>query len=99
MADEPAVEVRIPGLLARFTGGERAVVVEAATVAGALEALVEAHPELAPHLWNGDGRLRAHLALFRNGRAIAEDGAVGATLADGDEVVVLQAVSGGATPG
>ncbi|NIQ52614.1 MAG: MoaD/ThiS family protein [Gemmatimonadetes bacterium] len=90
-----AVDVRVPGLLARFTGGQRTVSVEAATVAGAVEALAEAHPGLAPHLWDGDGSLRPHLALFRNGRAVTEAAAGEAALDPGDEVVVLQAVSGG----
>ena len=95
-AGPPTVRVQVPGLLARFTGGERAVTVEAATVAGALEALAEAHPGLEPHLWDGDGALRAHLALFRNGAAVEEAAAAGTALEPGDEVVVLQAVSGGA---
>lgn len=93
MADAPEVVVRVPGLLSRFTGGERRVQVTAGTVAGAVEALVDAYPALDPHLHDSDGALRTHLKLFHDGTEVDEADAV--TLEAGDEVVLLQAVSGG----
>lgn len=95
MADDPEVVVRVPGLLSRFTGGERRVQVTAGTVAAAVEALVDAYPALEPHLHDGDGALRTHLKLFYEGTEIDEADAAAVTLEAGDEVVVLQAVSGG----
>ena len=72
MADAPAVTVRLPGLLTRFTGDEDRVTVRAETVGGAVKALLDRHPALEPHLFDGDGALRAHLALFLNGRSVPE---------------------------
>lgn len=94
MADAPTVTVRLPGLLSRFTGGNHRVTVHAETVASCVDALLECYPTLEPHL-HDDEDLRAHLELFHNGQAVAADAADEVALEDGDEVVVLQAVSGG----
>lgn len=93
--DPPAVTVRLPGLLARFTADEDRVTVRAETVAGAVETLLQRYPALEPHLRDGDGGLRAHLQLFLEGTAVPEGSAADVSVDDGDEIVVLQAVSGG----
>ena len=90
-----AVDVRVPGLLTRFTDGRQRVPVRAGTVEEALDALVEAYPALAPHLRDGRGGLRTHLRLFVNGEEVDEADAGAVAVQAGDEVVVLQAVSGG----
>ena len=96
-----AVTVRLPGLLARFADDEAAVAVSAATVGECLDRLVERYPALAPHLFEAGRRRREHLRLFHNGEPLDPPGGVepGAgderALEDGDEVLVLQAVSGG----
>ena len=95
MAPPPEVTVRVPGLLRRFTDGERGVAVAAGSVAAAVEALIDRYPALGPHLHDGSGALRPHLKLFHDGVEVDEDAADGVTLEAGDEVVVLQAVSGG----
>lgn len=91
----PVADVRLPGLLARFADGDRRVEVEAETVRGAVLGLVERHPAVEPHVLDEHRRLRAHLQLFHEGRQVrwAESGDV--VLAESDEVVVFQAVSGG----
>lgn len=92
MAD---VTVRFPGLLSRFTDGQRHLALTAETVNECFESLLETVPELDPHLFNGHGELRPHLRIFHNGDAIdlETDGAL--RLEDGDTVTVIQAVSGG----
>lgn len=95
MDDAPAVSVRVPGLLTRFTDGQHAVTVSAVTVAGCVHRLVEGYPALEPHLFDDRGELRAHVKLFHNGSEV--DGLAGADIGSSadDEVVLLQAVSGG----
>jgi molybdopterin synthase sulfur carrier subunit len=95
MDDASEVTVTLPGILARFTGGRRNVPVAADTLGEAIDRLVEAHPELESHLFDGAGNLRAHLGLYRNGEGVAWDDVEAVELDDGDEVLVLQAVSGG----
>lgn len=85
------VEVTLPRMLARLVDGSRVVTVDARTVFGAIEAVVELHPELRVHIFDEAGEVREHIACFHNGSAISRDHAV----APDDRVTVLQAVSGG----
>lgn len=86
-----AVAVTIPRMLADLVAGERRFEVRAATVDGVLEAVVNRHPELAVHLFDESGALRPHISCFHNDRAADR----ASTVAGGDRVVILQAVSGG----
>lgn len=89
------VTVAVPGLLTRFTDGDPKATLEAATVGDCLYGLVERHPGLEPHLFDGSGRLRNHLLLARNGRMVDWAEADSTDLTAGDEVTIIQAVSGG----
>jgi len=91
----PDVTVTLPGLLAPFVDDGRTVRVEADTLGDAVDRLVDSHPALEPHLFDGDGGLRTHLRLYRNGAGVEWTDADDVGLAEGDEVLVLQAVSGG----
>ncbi|WP_435361171.1 MoaD/ThiS family protein [Haloarchaeobius sp. DFWS5] len=89
------VTVRIPGLLTRFTDGARTSTVDASTVEDCVSALVDTYPALETHLFDGRGDLRSHIHLICNGRRIEWPAPTTISLDDGDEVVFLQAVSGG----
>lgn len=92
----PAVTVRLPGMLDRFTDGDREVPVRADTVGECLDCLVAEHPALEPHLFDKEGGLRNHLLLFVDGRRVESvDAAANLALDDGATVTVLQSVSGG----
>lgn len=93
--DPPEVTVRIPGLLSRFTDGQQTVSLRSATVAGSLDRLLEMYPALEPHVRDGQGELRHHLKLFHDGTEVSERDGADIALTAGDEIVVLQAVSGG----
>ena len=92
----PDVTVTVPGLLTRFTDGQRTVPVRADTLEACIDRLVDSYPALESHLFDGRDRLRTHLQLYHNGSGVEwdEDGRA-LELDDGDEVLVLQAVSGG----
>jgi sulfur-carrier protein len=90
------VEITLPGLLAEScTGGERHVFVEATTVAGALDALLAAHPLLRVHLYDESMRLRRHVLVFYNDTSTKLLPSTDVPLQDGDRLTVVQAVSGG----
>jgi molybdopterin synthase sulfur carrier subunit len=89
------VRVLLHGAYRGFAGGARDVTLDAATLREALEALVRAHPSLAERLRDEHGRLRAHLSLFVNEEDARFLGGEDATLADGDIVHVIPALSGG----
>ncbi len=85
------IGVTIPRMLADLVNGDRRFIVEAATVGGVLAAVADRHPEFGVHLFDARGTMREHVSCFLNGEVARLDSAV----ADGDSVVILQAVSGG----
>lgn len=90
-----AIEVTVPGLLAEFTGGRRHFSLEAGTLAEALKGLLEQHPLLRPHLYDETGRLRKHVLIFYNEDNLSTIRDRNLPLRAGDQLQVLQAVSGG----
>jgi len=90
------VTFELPSLLAPLAGGARRVELEAATLAGALDALCARHPALRAHLFDESGDLRPHVLCLHNGANARWLGPPEErALADGDMLRVLQAVSGG----
>jgi molybdopterin converting factor small subunit len=88
--------VHLPGLLAPFAGGVRTVPVEADTLGGALDDLVRHHPALKVHLFDESGGFRRHVLCFHNAENTRWLENLDGRLAPGDEITILQAVSGGA---
>ena len=86
------VTVTLPRMLADLIGGRRHIEVAGDTVDGALAALTATHPELRVHLYDETGAIRTHVSRFHNDATVS-DGT--APIAEGDTVVILQAVSGG----
>ena len=86
-----AVDVTIPRMLAELVKDERHFEVEGATVGEVLHGVTVRHPVLAVHLFDESGTVRPHVSVFLNGRMTELAVATSA----GDELVVLQAVSGG----
>ena len=60
------MKILIPTPLRQYADKQSAVEVSAATVGGALEALIAKHPDLRKHLYNEQGRLRAFVNLYLN---------------------------------
>jgi molybdopterin converting factor small subunit len=56
----------IPTPLRQFAGGKDTVAVSASTVAGALDELTQAHPDLRKHLFTGEGKVRAFVNVYLN---------------------------------
>jgi len=89
-----AVEVRIPTILRTYTGGEKAVHAQGETLGGLIDDLESNHPGLRERLVES-GDLRRFVNVYINDEDVRFSGGLGATLADGDQVVVLPAVAGG----
>jgi molybdopterin converting factor small subunit len=87
----------IPTPLRPYTGGKDAVEVSAATIAGALQALTQAHPDLNKHLFTGEGKLRAFVNLYFNDediRYLPEKESTPVTAAD--TLSIIPSIAGGA---
>jgi len=89
-----AIEVRIPTILRTYTGGEKAVSGEGASLSALIDDLEASHPGLKDRLIEG-GDLRRFVNVYVNDEDVRFIGGLDAELSDGDQVVVLPAVAGG----
>jgi MoaD family protein len=89
-----AVEVRIPTILRTFTGGQKAVHGDGATLLDLIDDLDARHPGLKDRLVEEQG-LRRFVNVYVNDEDVRFAGGLAAPTSDGDVVVVLPAVAGG----
>ncbi len=90
-----AIEVRIPTILRTYTGGEKAVSGDGASLNALIDDLEASHPGIKERLIE-DGDLRRFVNVYINDEDVRFIGGLEAELTDGDQVVVLPAVAGGA---
>jgi molybdopterin synthase sulfur carrier subunit len=91
----PQVTFSVPRMLTGFTDGKRRFAVDAHTVEGALRAAEKAYPLLRVHLFDEKGSLREHVQIFVNATDTRDLPSLDAPVSEGDEIIVLQAISGG----
>jgi MoaD family protein len=85
------VKVRIATPLLSYTGA-REVEAHGTTVAELLEDLERRYPGIRFRMVDEQNRIRPHMRIFVNREAVQ---GLAAPLADGDDVQILQALSGG----
>ena len=89
-----AIEVRIPTILRTYTGGEKAVSADGASLSALIDDLEANHPGLKDRLIE-NGELRRFVNVYINDEDVLFTGGLQTALSDGDQVVVLPAVAGG----
>jgi len=90
------VSIRLPSVLRQLDSTYPCEVeVEGETARDALRALTTRHPTLGRHLFDERDALREHVLCVHNGRQLRESSLDAATLGEGDELAIMQAVSGG----
>jgi sulfur-carrier protein len=90
-----AIEVRIPTILRTYTDGAKSVEASGATLTALIDDLDGNHPGIKERLID-NGDLRRFVNVYVNDEDVRFIGGLEAELADGDQVVVLPAVAGGA---
>ncbi|MGZ5407039.1 MAG: MoaD/ThiS family protein [Aeromicrobium sp.] len=90
-----AIEVRIPTILRNFTSGERAVDGTGATVGELIANLETAHNGIGERLLEND-EVRRFINIYVNDEDIRFTGGLATEISDGDTIVILPAVAGGA---
>ncbi|CAN5133953.1 MAG: MoaD family protein [Nocardioides sp.] len=90
-----AIEVRIPTILRTYTGGEKAVTGAGGSLAELIDSLESNHPGIKERLID-NGDLRRFVNIYVNDEDVRFLGGLEASLSDGDQIVVLPAVAGGA---
>ena len=93
-----AIEVRIPTILRTYTGGEKAVSADGSTLAEVVENLEANHPGIKERLVD-NGELRRFVNVYVNDEDVRFTGSLETPVHDGDQVVILPAVAGGAVVG
>lgn len=89
-----AIDVRIPTILRTYTGGEKAVSGDGATLREVIDDLEANHPGIKERLVDG-AELRRFVNVYVNDEDVRFTGGLDTEVGDGDEVVVLPAVAGG----
>ena len=89
-----AVEVRIPTILRPYTGGEKAVPAEGATLAEVLADLDARYSGIGDRLLDESG-LRRFVNVYVNDEDVRFLDGLATPLKDGDSITILPAVAGG----
>ena len=89
------IDVRVPTVLRKHTGGERVVKVEGDTVAAVLASLEQKYPEMRSELWDDAGQIRQFVNIYVNDEDIRYLQRLDTKVGAGDSVAILPAVAGG----
>lgn len=91
----PTITLFVPGPLRTYCAGAAELRVEAHTLRAALDSLEQTHAALHRHICDETGMVRRHLNVFVNANNVRDLDGIETTLAPGDTVTILPAVSGG----
>ena len=95
MGPAPTITIEVPGALRTYCGGASQLSIAARTVRSALEELERSQFALYRNICDETGRLRRHLNVFVNSDNMRDLDGIDTSLAAGDVVTILPAVSGG----
>ncbi|HVC42100.1 MAG TPA: MoaD/ThiS family protein [Candidatus Saccharimonadales bacterium] len=85
----------LPAALRRYAGDRAEVEIHGGTLGAALDDLAELLPQLERRLRDEQGQLRPHVLMFVDGVSVRSGAPMETRVADGAEIFVAPAVSGG----
>jgi MoaD family protein len=89
--------VRIPPVLRPKTGGQSEVEAAGENVGEVLHTLTAAHPDTQAQLFGEDGDLNRYVNVYLNDEDVRVLNGLDTAVKDGDTVVILPAMAGGAS--
>ena len=95
VAGRTNVRILVPAVLRKYCDGAAELSVPAASVRAVLEQIELRHPSLYGSVCDETGKVRRHVNLFVNTSHIRDREGLETSLAPGDLVIILPAVSGG----
>lgn len=90
-----AIEVRVPTVLRKHTGGEKKVSGAGGSLRELFDDLDARNPGLRDALTGEDGQLHRFINVYVNDEDVRFLGGIETKLEEGDEVSILPAVAGG----
>ncbi len=88
--------ITIPTALRAYANQQARLQVDASTVGEAIQQLIERYPQLKPHLFNEEGRLRSFINLYRGDEDVRYLQGLDTPLTESDELTIVPSVAGGA---
>lgn len=92
-----AIKVIIPTALRQYTDGQGAISVDGATVGEVLQALTTQYPAFGNQLYDGEGKLRSFVNIYRNDDDVRYLDGMNTTVSESDDVSIIPAIAGGRT--
>ena len=89
------VTIHFPAELRAYCTGAPKLILSASTVRAAMEQIERSHPALYRNFCDETGAVRRHVNLFVNTDHVRDRHGLDTTLASGDVITILPAVSGG----
>jgi molybdopterin synthase sulfur carrier subunit len=90
------ITVQIPTALRRHTAGEGKITCSAGNLDELFSVLDQKFPDLKPHLRDEAGQIRRFLNVYVNEEDIRFLGGAAYAFSDGDEVLLVPSIAGGA---
>jgi molybdopterin synthase sulfur carrier subunit len=90
------ITVQIPTALRRHTAGTGSISCSAANLGELFSVLDQKFPDLKPHLRDESGQIRRFLNVYVNEEDIRFLGGSNYAFSDGDEVLLVPSIAGGA---
>ncbi len=90
-----SVQVKIPTVLRKHTGGEAQVEATGATIAELVEDIANRFPEFKAKVVADDGALHRFINVYANDEDVRYLEGLNTKVSDGDVVSILPAVAGG----
>lgn len=91
-----AITVQIPTALRRHTDGVESITCTASNLTDLFSVLDQKFPELKPHLRDDKGQIRRFLNVYVNEEDIRFLGGQAYSFQEGDEVLLVPSIAGGA---
>jgi adenylyltransferase/sulfurtransferase len=88
-------KIHIPTPLRQYAGKQASIEVKGATVAEAMSALLEQHPDLRKHLYTDEGKLRAFVNVYVNDEDIRYLQKEATELKEDDQISIVPSIAGG----
>jgi sulfur-carrier protein len=92
----PNATVKIPPVLRPHTGGAPTVKADGATVGDVLNVVAATYPATREQLFAGPGELNRYVNVYLNDEDVRVQHGLETVIDDGDTVVILPAMAGGA---